>query len=90
MSLIVKFLLVLDVFEYIVNDGSTSEQKIEADGILDNVKTFNLAFPLHLMKILLGITNELSLALQIKDQNILNAMNLVEIAKERLQLMSND
>jgi hypothetical protein len=35
----------------------------------------------------LGITNELSQALQRKDQNILNAMKLVEVSKQRLRAM---
>jgi hypothetical protein len=39
------------------------------------------------MKNVLGITNELSQALQQKDQDILNAMKLVEISKLRLQAM---
>jgi hypothetical protein len=38
----------------------------------------------------LGITNELSQALQRKDQNILNAMKLVEVSKQRLQAMREE
>ena len=38
-------------------------------------------------KILLEITNELSKALQRKDQDIINAMNLVKVCKQRLQMM---
>lgn len=37
------------------------------------------------MKKVLGITNDLSQALQKKDQDLSNAMNLVEISNERLQ-----
>ncbi|XP_062112576.1 uncharacterized protein LOC133823741 [Humulus lupulus] len=51
--------------------------------------TFDFIFSLHLMKALLGITNELSKALQRKDQDIVNAMKLVEICKKRLQAMRN-
>ena len=36
---------------------------------------------------LLGVTNELSKALQRKDQDIINAMNLVKVCKQRLQMM---
>ena len=36
---------------------------------------------------LLGITNELSLALQKKDQDIVNAMTFVQVSKQRLQMM---
>ena len=42
------------------------------------------------MKNVLGITNELSQALQQKYQDILNAMKLVEISKLRLQTMRED
>ncbi|XVF69677.1 hypothetical protein PTKIN_Ptkin11bG0100900 [Pterospermum kingtungense] len=41
------------------------------------------------MKVILGITNELSKALQRKDQDIVNAMTLVKISKQRSQ-MSRD
>ena len=79
MSLLVNFLPILDVVEYPVDDVSTSEQNAERN--LDSVHTYNFAFTLHLLENLLGITNELSLALQRKDQDILNTMTLVKIAK---------
>ncbi|XP_019176922.1 PREDICTED: uncharacterized protein LOC109172226 [Ipomoea nil] len=37
-----------------------------------------------------GITNDLLQALQKKDQNIVNAMRLVDISKKRLQMMRDD
>ncbi|KAH7655708.1 Ribonuclease H-like protein [Dioscorea alata] len=37
-----------------------------------------------------GITNELSKSLQRKDQDIVNAMELVKISKQRLQMMRDD
>ncbi|XP_048426604.1 uncharacterized protein LOC125470892 [Pyrus x bretschneideri] len=40
-----------------------------------------------LMKDILGITNELSQALQRKDQDIINAMKLVGVCKQRLEIM---
>ncbi|XP_022899434.1 zinc finger MYM-type protein 1-like [Olea europaea var. sylvestris] len=40
---------------------------------------------LHLMKKVLGISDELSKSLQRRDQDIVNAMKLVKISKERLQ-----
>jgi hypothetical protein len=42
------------------------------------------------MKNALGITNELSQALQRKGQDIINAMKLVENSKLRLQAMRKD
>jgi hypothetical protein len=43
--------------------------------------TCEFSFNLHLVKSVLGITNELSQALQRKDQDILNAMKLIEVSK---------
>jgi hypothetical protein len=43
-----------------------------------------------MMKNVLMITNELSQVLQRKDQDILNAIKLVEISKLRLQAMRED
>ncbi|XP_042022997.1 uncharacterized protein LOC121770313 [Salvia splendens] len=39
---------------------------------------------------ILGITHELSQVLQKKDQDIINAMNLVKVAKARLQIMREE
>jgi len=52
--------------------------------------TCEFSFNLHLVKSVLGITNELSQALQRKDQDILNAMKLVEVSKQRLQAMREE
>ncbi|CAN6690707.1 unnamed protein product [Malus baccata var. baccata] len=41
-------------------------------------------------RLILGITNELSQALQKKDQDIVNAMALVEVCKQRLQSLRDD
>jgi hypothetical protein len=43
-----------------------------------------------LIKSVLGITNELSHALQRKDQDIMNSMKLVEVSKQCLQAMRED
>jgi hypothetical protein len=51
---------------------------------------FKFAFALHLMKNILGITNELSITLQKKIQDIVNAMTLVKVSKQRLQTMRDD
>ena len=53
----------------------------------NSLQTFDFIFCLHFMKKLLGITNELSQALQRKDQDIVNAMNLVRICKLQLQML---
>lgn len=78
------------VLKIIKEDGALFEQKAETNDLLDAMQSFELTFLLYLMKTILGITNDLSLALQRKDQDIINAMDLVKISKRRLQRMQVD
>ena len=50
-------------------------------------ESFDFIFSAHLMLDILGHTNELSECLQRKDQDILNAMSLVRLAKSKMQQM---
>ena len=87
MSLINIFPSVIEVLEIIIDDGSNNEQRYEANNLLGFMQSFEFVFNLHLMRTILGVTNELSRALQRKDQDIVNAMTLVKICKQRLQIM---
>ena len=80
-NLILMYSSIIDVLEIIKEDGSNADQRAEANGLLYLLEDFDFAFTLHLMKNVLGISNELSQALQRKDQDIINAMNLVNITK---------
>ncbi|KAL5559209.1 hypothetical protein UlMin_035420 [Ulmus minor] len=86
-SFITMFSSIVDVLEEIANDRLNSEQKHEASIMLQLVQTYDFVFSLHLMKIILGITNELSQVLQKDDQDIVNAMDLVKVCKQQLQMM---
>ena len=69
------FSSVVDVLEIIEEDG-LSDQKVEARSSMRSIPSFEFVFALHLMKNILGITNELSIALQKKkkkNQDIVNA-----------------
>ena len=68
------FSFVIDVIEFVIEDGLLPEQKVEARTLIKSMLTFEFAFGLHLMKRILGITNDLSLALPKKNQDIINAM----------------
>ncbi|XP_042012484.1 zinc finger MYM-type protein 1-like [Salvia splendens] len=68
-------------------NGHDDSIRVEADDVLEIINSFEFVFVLHLMKQILGITHELSQVLQKKDQDIVNAMNLVKVAKSRLQIM---
>ena len=78
-SIVTMFSSIGDVLEIITDDGSNSEQRCEANNLLELMNSFTFVFCLHLMRDVLGITNELSQALQRKDQDIVNAMKLVEL-----------
>ena len=56
------FSVAVDVFEIIEEDG-LSDQKVKARSIMKSILSFEFVFALHLMKNILGITNELSIAL---------------------------
>jgi len=90
LNLVHMFSSVIDVLEIVTTDGSTSEQIGDALTLLNSIQTFEFAFLLHLMKIILGRTNELSQALQRKDQDIINAMTLVRLSKQQLGDLRNN
>ncbi|XP_057506609.1 uncharacterized protein LOC130789836 [Actinidia eriantha] len=87
LSIITLFQAIIDVLDDIVQDGTTTEQRLEAFHILNEMQSFEFVFNIQLMRSILGITNDLSQALQRKDQDIVNAMKLVQVSKEQLQLM---
>ena len=89
LNLILIFSTIVDILEIIEEDG-LSDQKVEARSIKRSILSFEFVFALHLMKNILGITNELSIALQKKNQDIVNAMDLVKVSKQRLQVMRED
>ncbi|XP_025636151.1 uncharacterized protein [Arachis hypogaea] len=90
LRLISLFPSVVNVLEYVEEDGNNSEQRAEACHLLNVIQSFEFIFNLHLMKNILGVTNELSQALQRNDQDIVNAMALVKVSKQRLQNIRND
>ena len=59
------FFVVVDVLKIIEEDG-LSNQKVETWSIMRSILSFEFVFALYLMKNILGITNELSIALQKK------------------------
>ncbi|XP_030923416.1 uncharacterized protein LOC115950348 [Quercus lobata] len=63
-NLIHMFSSVIDVVETITEDGLESNQRTEATILIGLLQTFEFVFDLHLMKGVLGISNELSQALQ--------------------------
>ncbi|KAL6581953.1 hypothetical protein OROMI_005967 [Orobanche minor] len=90
LSLTSLFSSVLEVLVVVSCDASDPSKRAQARGLLKYLRSFNFVFNLQLMLTILAITNELSLALQRKDTDILNAMNLVKVSREILQNTRND
>ncbi|CAO2822943.1 unnamed protein product [Amaranthus hypochondriacus] len=83
-NFIIIFDAVVDVLDFLAQDGREREQKGEALFLSRTLQTFDFIFTLKLMLTILGMTNVLSKALQKKDQDIENAIKLVKICKEEL------
>ena len=90
LSSITMFSSTIDLLEVIADEGSSSEQKFEANNLLGTIQCFDFVFTLYWMKAILGITNDLSKALQRRDQDIVNAMALEKICKQMLQMMRDE
>ncbi|KAL3839148.1 hypothetical protein ACJIZ3_023739 [Penstemon smallii] len=88
MSLVTMFSSVIDVLGFVVEEST--DRNGEASNLLLILQSFSFVFNLHLMTLILGITNDLSQALQRKDQDIVNAMRLVKLYKDRLQETRDD
>ncbi|CAO2831922.1 unnamed protein product [Amaranthus hypochondriacus] len=82
-NFIQMFSPIVDVLDALVVAGDDDRIKIQA--ILDGIQTFDFAFMIHLMKLVLGISNGLSLSLQRRDQDVVNAMSLLGTTKKRYQ-----
>ena len=65
--MIVMFPSVIEVVDDNAQNASKALDRIKAKGVLDAIQTFDFVFMMHLMKVILGITNDLSVALQRKD-----------------------
>ena len=59
------FSAVVDVLE-LIEENDISNQKVETRSIMRLILSFEFVFTLHLMKNILGITNELSITVQKK------------------------
>jgi hypothetical protein len=81
---------VIEVLHYVEKDGPNDKKKRQARGLLDYLKDFDFVFHLHLMLMILGHANSLSLCLQRKDQDILEAMSEVKSTKQKFQQIRDD
>ncbi|XP_022859071.1 zinc finger MYM-type protein 1-like, partial [Olea europaea var. sylvestris] len=84
------FNAIIDVLENISKDGISLQQKSMAIRQMDIMQDFQFVFSLHFMFEILAITDDLSQALQKKDQDIQNAMRLLKLCKYALQNMRDN
>ncbi|KAM1995551.1 hypothetical protein ACFX15_028585 [Malus domestica] len=88
-SIISMFSSMVHVLQMVIDDNP-NESAGEANKLMGVILTFEFVFHLFLMKVISGLTNDLSQALQRKDQEIVNAMALVKSCKEKLYWMRNN
>ncbi|XP_074304473.1 uncharacterized protein LOC141639193 [Silene latifolia] len=90
LSLIALYPSTIEVLEDIGSSSKCVDDPAKAQIALDHLESFEFIFMLHLMKVIFGYTNDLCQALQRKDQDIVNAMTLVDLTMAQLQHMRGD
>ncbi|XP_075101836.1 uncharacterized protein LOC142177263 [Nicotiana tabacum] len=78
---------VLGVIEY---EGQKANDRLQAEAFLSKINSFEFVFMLHLMLKVLLMSNDLSKALQKKEQDIINAMIFLDLTKKRLQQIRDE
>ncbi|XP_074301513.1 uncharacterized protein LOC141632909 [Silene latifolia] len=78
------------ILEDIGSSSKCVDDRAKAQIALDHLESFEFIFMLHLMNVIFGYTNDLCQGLQRKDQDIINAMILVDLTMAQLQLMRDD
>ncbi|XP_021763148.1 zinc finger MYM-type protein 1-like [Chenopodium quinoa] len=86
-NVIALYPAIREVLDLIGDDARNCDDARKADNVSFAIESFDFIFMIHLMKTIFGIVNELNKALQKGDQDIVNAMSLVSLTKERLQDM---
>jgi hypothetical protein len=78
------------ILKVLVRIGKDHLQKSEwarIRGVATAFESFNFVFNLHLRLVVIGYTNEFSISLKKRDQDIVNAMALVGLTKDRMKHM---
>ncbi|XP_042033615.1 uncharacterized protein LOC121780165 [Salvia splendens] len=84
------FSTIFEVLTMVGKKDFVFDAKGKAQGILYLLESFDFVFMAQLMTTIFGYTNNLCLALQRRDQDIINAMRLVTLTKDQLQKMRED
>ncbi|KAH0650853.1 hypothetical protein KY284_030765 [Solanum tuberosum] len=89
-NFLILFSSIVNVLKDMKRDCPYHLDKFTAENLLSKIHEFEFVFMLHLMFKVLLLTNELNKVLQKKDQDIVNAMGLLDLSKKRLQMMRED
>ena len=81
---------VIQVLHAICLDGENDDDKGKSSGLMKQMEVFEFVLILHLMIKVLGLTNDLSQALQRKYQHIVSAMNMIVSVKRLLQHLRDE
>ena len=81
---------VIEVLQYVEKEGPTDAKRRQARGLMDYLKDFDFVFHLQLMLLILRHANCLSLSLQRKDKDILEAMSEVQLTKQKFHQIRDD
>ncbi|KAM3375091.1 zinc finger MYM-type protein 1-like [Capsicum galapagoense] len=75
------FSSIIHVLEVLAKEGSNYQEKSLAKSLVDDIRSYEFVYTLHLILKVLAITHDLNMALQRKDQDIVTAINLVGFTK---------
>jgi hypothetical protein len=89
-GMIDMFSTIIEVLKVVGKDDRDWRNRDHASNLLVYFQSFDFVFYLHLMLTTLVITNTLSLALQGKDQDIVNAIKLVKATRLSLDNLRRD
>nr|XP_020195096.1 zinc finger MYM-type protein 1-like [Aegilops tauschii subsp. strangulata] len=87
LHIITMYPTILEVLDTIGKDPSQSGEWTRIRAVAFALESYDFVFNLHVMLVILGHTNELSQSLQKRDQDIVNAMALVSLAKNKMRHM---
>ena len=89
-GLVDMFSTIIEVLKVMEKDDRDWKNRDQASNLLVYFQSFDIVFYLHLMLTTLSITNILSLALQRKDQDIVNANKCVKVTRINLDDLRKD
>jgi hypothetical protein len=89
-GLVDMFSTIIEVLKVVEKDDKDWKNRDQASNLLVYFQSFDFVFYLHLMLTTLSITNTLSLALQRKDQDIVNAIKCVKGTRLNLDNLRTD